>query len=283
MPAMAQRARVCPHCGKLNGADESTCYSCGRRLPGPALTAVLDLWQSALGREYPLTKLFVGLCLIVFAFTTAGAGKLDVLGGSTSQTIRWGALLTGFGFQEPWRFLSAMFVHYGILHVGFNMMALWDVGRAIEQRIGSARFVLLFLGTGIVGFVASEYWYAFRGAYTPTAGASGGLFGLIAAFIGYLYAQGDPAWKQFLVRVVVYAAIFAFALPVNNAAHIGGALAGFPLGYAFYKEKRPWQRRWLFGGLAALLVVASLASIALSLRSPLWRVVRQIEIERGVD
>lgn len=273
---MAQSARVCPHCGKLNGADETRCFSCDRRLPGPLLTGALDLWQSALGREYPMTKLYVGLCLIVFALMTLSSRKFEILGGVVSEAVRWGAMLTGLTGLEPWRVLSAIFVHFGVLHIGFNMMALWDVGRAIEQRLGSARFVLIFIGTGIAGFVASEYWYSLRRELVPTAGASGGLFGLIAAFVGYLYAQRDPAWKQFLVRVLVYAAIFAIALPVNNAAHAGGFVAGFPLGYLFYREKRPWLRSRLFGSLAALLVVASFGSIALSHASPLWK-----ELKRG--
>jgi membrane associated rhomboid family serine protease len=161
------------------------------------------------------------------------------------------------------------------------MMALWDVGRAIEQRLGSARFVLIFIGTGVVGFVVSEAWYVMNRDIVPTAGASGGLFGLIAAFVGYLYAQGDPAWKQFLVRILIYAAIFAVALPVNNAAHIGGFVAGFPLGYLFYKEKRPWERRRLFAVLAALLVLASIGSIVASHLSPHWKELKRYENEHS--
>jgi membrane associated rhomboid family serine protease len=242
---------------------------------------MLDLWQSALGREYPLTKLYVGLCLIVYVLMTLGGGKLTILGGgSVAEAVRWGALITGISLQEPWRVLSAMFVHFGVLHIGFNMMALWDVGRAIEQRLGSARFVLVFIGTGIIGFVASEFWYVMQRELVPTAGASGGLFGLISAFIGYLYAARDPAWKQFLVRVLIYAAIFAVALPVNNAAHFGGFIAGFPMGYLFYKEKRPWDRRWIFGGLAALLVIASFGSIVLCHLSPFWKELKAYERAR---
>jgi rhomboid protease GluP len=265
---MAQAARICPHCGKLNGAGEPTCFACGRRLPGPLAAAALDLWQRALGREFPLTKLYVGLCVVVFLLMTLSGGQMPrLLGGAVGPAIRFGAMVTTYGFEQPWRLFSAMFVHFGILHIGFNMMALWDVGRALEQRLGSARFVLIFIGTGVLGFVASELWYSAQNEIVPTAGASGGLFGLIAAFIGYLYAQRDPAWKQFLVRVVIYAALFAYAFPVNNAAHIGGALVGFPLGYLFYKERRPWQRQRLLGALAALLVAASLASVLISLIS----------------
>jgi rhomboid protease GluP len=252
---------------------------------------VLGAWHVALGRESPLAKLYVGVCVIAWALMTLTGGGFSLLGGTRySVAIRWGAIATNFepllpdlGRAEPWRYLAAMFVHFGALHIGFNMMALWDLGRVIEQRLGSARFVLIFVVTGILGFVVSDVWYEYAASRAVvTGGASGGLFGLVAALVGYMYAGRDPAWKQLLVRVLVYAVIFAIAFPVNNAAHAGGFVVGVALGFLFYKERRPWQRtRWL-GWIAAALVVASLASIALSLSSDAWRVVAQEETRQGV-
>lgn len=244
----------------------------------------MGLLTTALGREFPLTKLYVILCVAVFVMTTLASRKLEMLGGTRpSEALRWGALFGTLGRHEPWRYLSAMFVHFGVLHLGFNMMALWDFGRATELRLGSGRFTLIFVLTGVLGFVTSDLWYAFSGAPALTAGASGGLFGLTGALIGYLYAARDPAWKQFLVRVIIYAAIFAFALSVNNAAHIGGFATGFPLGYLFYKERSPWGRNKVFGGLAVLCVLASLGSIAASHASGVWREVRRQELSMGRD
>jgi rhomboid protease GluP len=97
-----------------------------------------------------------------------------------------------------------------------------------------------------------------------TAGASGGLFGLVGTLIGYLYARRDPIWKKFLVRIAILAAIFAIALPVNNAAHVGGFAAGLPMGYLAYKETRPWKRAAVMRLLAGVLVVLSLLSVGLS-------------------
>jgi rhomboid protease GluP len=284
-------ARVCPSCGKLNGAEESTCFSCGRRLPGPVTTGLVSAWQGALGREAAMSKLYVGLCVIAYALMTLTGGGFTVLGGVRySVAIRWGAIATNFepllpdlGHVEPWRYLSAMFVHFGLLHIGFNMMALWDLGRVIEQRLGSARFVLIFIATGVLGFVVSDVWYEYSGKAAVTGGASGGLFGLVAALVGYLYAARDPAWKQLAVRVIIYAAIFAFAFPVNNAAHAGGFVVGLGLGYLFYKERRPWVLSRVFGWVSGVLVVASLASVALSLSSNAWRIMRLEEIRQGMD
>jgi membrane associated rhomboid family serine protease len=298
---MALGSRVCPYCGALNGADESRCHRCERRLPGPLARSVVGLWQTALGRDFPITKLFILLCLAVFVFLMladrgALAGGLSALlmgRGRLSELVRWGALVplavvpgagdpfATVGRIEPWRFLSAMFVHFGVLHIVFNMMALLDMGRATEQRLGSARFTLIFVVTGVAGFVASDLWFAFTRTLSPTAGASGGLFGLAGALIGYLYAKGDPAWKDFLLRIVIFAVVFAIVLPVNNAAHIAGFLTGVPLGFVFYKESRPWRRTQLFGALAAMLVLLSFASVALSHRSPIWKDLRRMELEQA--
>jgi membrane associated rhomboid family serine protease len=176
-----------------------------------------------------------------------------------------------------------MFFHFGALHIILNMLALWDFGRALEQRVGSTRLVITFVLTGVVGFIVSDYWYALRlaGQLAPTAGASGGLFGLVGSLIGYLFARRDPAWKTFLLHVTVFTVVVAILpLPINNAAHIGGFVTGAPLGYAFFKEHRPWRHTPVLIPIAALFVLASVASIVLSQRSPEWRLEHQREIER---
>lgn len=273
--------------------DAERCYRCDEKLPGAALTALGGLYRSVLGEEFQLTRLFIGLCGVVFVLTYLDAqaylerehvarALFTGAGLRPSTLLRLGALVGTVGDAEPWRYLSACFFHFGILHIGFNMAALWDVGRVIEQRVGSARFVVVYVLTGVAGFVVGEAWYGLQGVHPATAGASGAIFGLIGALIGYLYARRDPAWKQFLVRVGVYAVLFGLILPVNNAAHLGGFAVGVPLGYLFYKESRPWRRAKLFGWVAAALVLACVGSIALSVWSPYWRIQREIEVTREI-
>jgi membrane associated rhomboid family serine protease len=84
----------------------------------------------------------------------------------------------------------------------------------------------------------------------------------------------------------MHAGLFTLVLvlarfPVNHAAHFGGLVLGALFGYAFHKETRPWRRTRLFGVLAALLVLASFASIALSHASPVWKDVREQELAAG--
>ena len=284
---MAHGSRVCPFCGALNGTGDERCGRCDQRLPGPFESLVGDLYQTALGTEFPMTKLFVGLSLAVFVLMSLLGKKFPLgFGGDArfelSELLRWGAMTfnldrarafleplnTG---SEPWRYASAIFLHFGALHVGFNCLALVDLGRAIEPVIRSGRLVIAFVVTGVVGFVVSHAWYGISSSVAVTGGASGSVFGLVGLMIGLLVARKDPAWKQFAVRVLIYAVIFAVALPVNNAAHAGGFAAGFPLGYLFQKESRPWRRTRALNYLAAALVVACVASLVLCQLSPTWQ------------
>jgi rhomboid protease GluP len=265
----------------LNSADEKQCFRCGQRLPGPVGRGALDLVDTLLGRESRLTKLYVGVCVAVYVASLIGTHRFAGFGAvRDSQLFKWGALAGSLGHVEPWRYLSAMFVHGSLLHIGFNMWALWDFGRATEQRLGPGRFSLIFLVTGVGGFMGSEVWYAYQHAQFYTVGASGGLFGLIGALIGNAFASRDPRSKQFLTRAVIYLVVMSFIPFINNSAHVAGFLIGVPLGWLFYKEKRPWKLNKLFNGVAAVLFALSIASIALSNRSSAWREVREAELQQ---
>jgi membrane associated rhomboid family serine protease len=286
---MPKGSKICPECGALNGRDTARCARCASPFPG-ALTALVQRFgEAALGRDVPMTKLFVGGCCVVFALLIIDAGELSILGAPTYWgPLRWGALTPGLGPVEPWRFVAATFVHFGALHIVFNMLALVYLGRSLEPQLGSARYIVLLVVTSTAGFVLSWVWDIGSGALNGvTGGASGGVFGLVGALIGYLYARRDPAWKQIAIRFGLYAVLMAVmmgagsgGIRINNAAHLGGFLAGAPLGYFFYKESRPWRRHTLFRVLAACCVALCLASVVLSHHSDVWRAQRAIELLR---
>jgi rhomboid protease GluP len=283
---MAHGSRICPACGKLNGASEDRCFYCQRRLPGPLSSALIDAYKSVLGEDFPMTKLLVGLNLLVFGLCVAVDRNVPLFSGGfrVSTLVRFGALARDLYFGQPglevWRYLSAMFVHASLLHVGFNLLALTNLGRALEPLLKPARFTVLFLASGVFGFLVSGYWsLLFAPPFGPaplfTVGASGGVFGLLGALIGVLYARRDPAWKQALLQNALFAAILALAFPVNTPAHVGGAIVGTAFGYLLEKERRPARLAGLFRVLALLGLLASVGSIVLSQSSPLWR-----EVER---
>lgn len=279
---MAVASKICAECGGLNSRDSETCYRCGSPFPGAVSALANGTLERVFGRELPMSKFFVGLCSIVFALILLDSREVQLLGSTLKwPLLRWGAVAPQLVEREPWRLLSATFIHFGVLHIVFNMLALIDLGKLLERQLGSTRFCLVVVGTALSGFAVSHVWYGYvLQVNTLTGGASGGIFGLSGALIGSLYARRDPAWKQVTLRFALYSALYFVMLPVNNAAHAGGFVLGLPLGYLFHKERRPANHNLLFRWLAAACIVLSLASIVLCAASDVWRKERVSELRR---
>jgi rhomboid protease GluP len=274
-------SRVCPYCQGLNGESETRCYRCGKALPGPIATEALGVVRGFLGSEAPMTKLVIGMELVVFALCIAAELRnperestdlMRFLGfnafGSVTL-IRFGALFGPLLEYEPWRFLSACFIHAGVLHVGMNMFMFSSLGAQLEREFGGARATLVFLFSGMLGFVGTVLW---RGPDAFSVGASGGVFGQVGAVIGVLLARGDPRWKKALGQMLLYALLLTLALGgIDTAAHLGGLFAGVALGFVFHFEQRKLRLHRTAGVLAALMLLASVASVVLSTQSPILK------------
>jgi membrane associated rhomboid family serine protease len=169
-------------------------------------------------------------------------------------------------------------VHYGVVHIVMNMVGLIHLGRVAEPAIGSVRFIIAYVVSGVVGFVVTVAWTLLVPSTASwTAGASGAIFGMLGLILGFLWRRGDPRWKGLLAQSAIYIVIFAFIPQINNSAHVGGMLAGVAFGVLFApgapQPSRGWQRL-----LAALLMTAALASLALARTSPLYEPVRDLTL-----
>lgn len=265
-------SRVCPNCGGLNSENEASCFRCGRRLPGP----VAGLLSSLLKQRLIVIQGISLVCLVLFGLAVAVDGRFPLLpefgmGESfrTHTMLRFGALPSPV--LEPWRLLSAVFVHFSALHVGLNLWALQSLGAPLEQRFGASRAFLIFTLTGVGGFVVSSFWYS----HGITAGASGGVFGFLGTQIGILITRKSPGWRDALLQQLAYALILGLLMRVNTAAHLGGFAIGIGLGAMFERERVKPLVSMLFSTAAVLAALASVASIALSFSSPLWQMVRE--------
>lgn len=281
---MAHGSRVCPECGRLNAAEDKTCYHCGKRLPGPVASSALAFLTDFSQDGLAATKLLAGICIVVYALMMASDPGLfstgpvrGVSGFDPSTLYRFGSLLGPPVIQrEPWRVLSAVFLHGSLLHIGMNLLSLVSLARTLERHFGSARFVLLYLASGALGFCATVVW---RGEAARSVGASGAIFGLLGAFIGALIIRRNPGWQRVFVSNLIMAFMLGVVFPnVDNAAHLGGFVAGLVLGLLLELERQPHKRARLMGGLALGGMVAVLVSIGLSARSPVWREQRQKEL-----
>jgi rhomboid protease GluP len=191
-----------------------------------------------------ITILFIILNLIVYVLMLLSG--VDFFAPTTLDILKWGGCNdTTILHGQPWRLVTAMFVHFGILHLLMNLYALYDLGSTLERIIGKARFILAYLATGIFGGLVSQIWHL--GTYSVEAGASGGVFGIVGVLIALLTTKlfpeevRTPYLKRILGMVVVNL-VYGMQTTVNMAAHMGGLVTGFILGYGLYltivQEKR---------------------------------------------
>src|SRR5260370_34484767 len=137
-----------------------------------------------------------------------GGGGLSILwgvGGEASYRLGMSAPY-GIYVQHQWyRLITAMFLHGGLIHIGFNMMALMQLGPALEELYGSARYLFLYIFTGTFGFLVSSF------LGTNSLGASGGLLALIGAIVAITTQRGG-AYKRELRSRLISSAAFLVAL-----------------------------------------------------------------------
>lgn len=162
------------------------------------------------------------------------------------------------GTFEPWRVLTAAFVHGGLWHVALNMLTLWMVGRALEPALGTWRFVATYLLSAAGGSAG----VALLGFATPVVGASGALFGLFGALLVIGRAVGANLTGLYITLGINLVLGFLPGLNIAWQAHVGGLAVGALVGYIFTKTRRP-VRKSLQIGLLILVGVAIAAALAL--------------------
>jgi rhomboid protease GluP len=180
--------------------------------------------------------------------------------------INWGGnygTLTLSG--DWWRLITNIFVHIGIIHIAFNMYALFMVGVYLEPMLGKIRYLAAYLCTGIFASLTSLWWHKDPVA---SAGASGAIFGLYGVFLALLSTNLVPkhirnSLLQSIGIFIAYNLIYGMRSGVDNAAHVGGLLSGLVIGYIYYLElKRPGKKPVV---IAAVLLLVTLAAAFLYL------------------
>ena len=208
-----------------------------------------------------VTPVVVGANVVVFVLMLfAGAGMLQP---DANVHLAWGANY-GPATKEGgwWRLLASTFLHYGVVHVAFNMWALTDAGRLVERLYGSTAYLALYLFSGLTGSFASLLWSADR---VVSVGASGAVFGVYGAMIAYLVAQRGSVPAIVLKGPATSAAIFigyvlvfgALQKGIDNAAHVGGLLGGIVAGFALSGPLEPGAGRSALRQLLAALGAAA--------------------------
>lgn len=162
-----------------------------------------------------------------------------------------------------WTNITAIYLHGSLLHILFNMLWLRQLGPAVEQMYGAARFFIIYTIAGIAGFLLSSLFSSF-----PTLGASGSVFGLLGAIVYYGRDRGgmfgQAVYKQYLQWAVVLFLIGFMMSGINNWAHGGGFVGGYASAMLLsYQEKKRENitHRYVALGALILTVIAFLLNI----------------------
>jgi rhomboid protease GluP len=281
MAMMEKKSMLCPQCRKLISSDERVCPYCGTTSPG-------SLWkQGVLGglslfrvdpvktiitvnvAFYLFSLLFslllksssLGLSANPMTFLSPADGSLFFLGATGTIPIN--------AYGRWWTLISASFLHGGLLHLFFNMMALRQLAPFVLDEFGFHRFAILYLWTGVAGFYLS-----YLAGVPFTIGASASLCGLIGAILYYGKSRGgfygEQIYRQAMGWVVGLVLFGLFFPGINNWAHGGGLVSGVLIAFLLgYRDRTAKQ------SLHSFLATASILLTAVTL---LWALIRAIII-----
>ncbi|QJU55484.1 rhomboid family intramembrane serine protease [Herbiconiux sp. KACC 21604] len=245
---------VCPEC-QVQAAVGVHCVECAARDRQQAPRVKRGrpaILQNLTGSGAPVvTYAIIAVCVVVFL--------LQLIPGVTGALQFAGAYVmpaSGISF-EPWRMLTAVFVHGSILHLLFNMFTLFVFGSALERLLGRGRYLALYLISGFGGSVAVTL---LTNPLQPVVGASGAIFGLMGAyFIINRHLGGNSV--QLLVLVALNLAYGFFVPGISWQAHVGGLVAG-ALVALVYVRTRPRRLKTVQVLLVSAVAVALVAITA---------------------
>ena len=145
--------------------------------------------------------------------------------------------------ERYYTLITSMFLHFGFSHLMNNMVMLLVIGYSLEPEIGKIRFLLIYLGSGLMGNLVSAWFDVNQGSYAVSAGASGAIFGIVGALL-YVAIRNHGRVGEISTRGLVLMAglslYYGFtAQGVDNAAHIGGLVSGFLLAVLTYWKHKP--------------------------------------------
>jgi rhomboid protease GluP len=276
MNGQRRNSILCPNCNKLISADERACPYCGTVKPGS--------WWKGLGwtKIWAAPDRVIGLIIAVnvgmyvisllldFSRVGLSANPLSLLSPSNRSLILLGASGTYpiDRFHRWWTLVSAGYLHGGILHILFNMVALRHIGGLVLSEYGAYRTFVVYTLTGIVGFFVS-----YLAGVGLTIGASASICGLIGAALYYGKARGGTyghyVYKQVLGWVIAIF-LFGFLVPgIDNWAHGGGLVSGICLGFLLaYQERR--RENLVHKGLAAVCGLLTAGILGWAVASSFW-------------
>ncbi|MCB5184688.1 rhomboid family intramembrane serine protease [Methylobacillus gramineus] len=236
----------------------------------------------------PVTKLLIAANLLVFVLMLFnGAGFWH---SPNNVQLAWGA---NFGPAtqdgEWWRLATALFLHFGAVHLALNMVAFWDGGQLVERMYGHARYLAIYLISGLAGNLLSLVW---QGNHAVSGGASGAIFGIYGALIVFLWQERKQLDNHEFRWLFGGACVFAiatialgFMIPaIDNSAHIGGFVAGILSGMLLMRGLHVGEQVSLMVRvLGGILLLAAVTVMITRIPTPTYRWGDELILRKEID
>ena len=263
----------CSECGRPICTECMTPAAVGIRCPDHAGNArrvapprIVRRSSSAF-LDAPVTRGLIAANVIVYLITVVQGNGIDNPGGSLlTKWILFGPLVA---HGDWWRLVTTMFLHANLIHIGFNMLSLWWIGRAVEQYLGTTRYLLLYFVSGLAGSAGALVYKP----DVPAVGASGAIFGVLGAMLILEWQHtgklGGQAASLIVLNLVLNVGLNAGGGNISIGAHIGGLIGGILVTLSFAN----WGRgHAAYGRLGALGIAGVVAVAALSVLVSYWKV-----------
>jgi membrane associated rhomboid family serine protease len=275
------RPKLCPACGSLVGINATRCHECGTNLRF-SLAALSKGLSGFFGGQAPATTAILIANILMFAVTllvglARGQGQgFSILFSVNSEALYRLGMAIPFRYDDfNWyRFVTAMYLHGGLIHIGFNMMVLLDIGPVVEEVYGTARYFFFYTVCGLCGSLLSARFSA-----NTSVGASGAILGLVGIMIAITSRRSGAHMQQLRGRLISWVVtifaigLFFSGLRTDNWAHFGGLAAGFLLGRAF-ADREPMNSHerklaYALGWSALALVLAAFVVMVFHFSKPI--------------
>lgn len=191
----------------------------------------------------PLNTMLIAANILIFLIV-----HYTKLFGSTNAVMARGALSWYFVKEEHeyYRILTSMFLHSDFGHIVNNMVVLFVVGDNLERAVGKIKYVLIYFGTGILAALSSISYNMIRNENVFSIGASGAIFGVVGA-MAYIILVNKGRLEDMSGRQILFFTVFSLyggiaSVNIDNAAHIGGFLAGVVLALLLYRRKKTGRK-----------------------------------------
>jgi membrane associated rhomboid family serine protease len=252
----------CSSCGRPICPDCMTPTPVGMRCPEcmQQRTKVVQGVGRGGGRlgAFPATVVLIAINVIAYLIEiTAGTGGLDSVSGRI--VFDFGLFGPSVAEGEWYRLVTSGFLHANLLHIGFNMLLLFFLGRLLEPSLGTLRFLFLYFASLLAGSLG----VMLLDPNALTYGASGAVFGLAGATFVIARGRGMDAIAGEIGFLIVFNLIFSFAVPhISVGAHVGGLVGGVLCALAIVAgERGRWGRQRQFAELAIIAAVAVISVV----------------------